>query len=745
MKRTHTCNDLRVGDIDSEVCLNGWVQNRRDHGGIIFIDLRDRFGLTQIVFDPKTDSNAHGLAESLRREDVLEIRGKVRHRGEGLENPKLDTGKIEIITSELNILNKAETPPLEIEDRVEAGEEMRLRYRYLDLRRPVMQKNLLLRHNVMQAARKHFNSNGFIEIQTPMLVKSTPEGARDYVVPSRVNPGDFYALPQSPQLYKQILMISGVDRYYQFPICLRDEDLRQDRQPEHTQMDFEMSFVESDDIRNFVEGLYKSIFKDVLDVDVSDFPIFDYKDAMDKYGTDKPDIRYELFLSDVTDIVVDSDFGVFKSVAENGGIIKCINPKKNFGRKEIDAYIEFCQRVGAKGMAWMRVTDNGLESNIAKYFKEDIQKRILERTGAKPGSILMFIADKPKNTNAVLSRLRQKLADDMGMIDNNVFRFCWVKDFPLFAWNEEENRWEPEHHMFSNPKPEFIDDFEKRPGEVIGDLWDLVLNGTELGSGSIRVNVPSVQERIMNLIGINKEDADMKFGFLLEAYKYGGPPHGGMGLGLDRTVALMAGTSDIREVIAFPKNKSAQCPMDSCPSRVDDNQLKELNIKLNVVRAKKSVFDQIKQLLDKAEAKYDVVEHKAVFTSRDAAKVRGTELKQGCKALICHTDKGFVQAVVPGDSEIDLNAFKKAAGFSSVELADAKNVKRITDCNIGSVPPFANLFDLPVFIDKAVTENEIVAFNAGSHTKSIKMKSEDLIKATNARIFEFSVKSDKDN
>ncbi len=584
--RTHTCGELRIKDIQKPVKLNGWNHSRRDHGGIIFIDLRDRYGITQVVFDPEHNKEAHKLAETLSREDVLEINGKVRERGEGLTNPNLDTGEIEVLVDKVKVLNKAKTPPIEIDDRKEASEEVRLKYRYLDLRRPSMQNKLIIRHKVMQSVRTYFDKNGFLEISTPLLVKSTPEGARDYVVPSRVNPGQFYALPQSPQLYKQILMIAGIDRYYQIPICLRDEDLRADRQPEHTQIDFEMSFVNSDEIREFVEKLYKQIFEEVLKIKLEDFPTFTYKESMDKYGTDKPDIRFDLFLTDVTDIVGKSDFKVFTDVKKSGGIIKCINPEKNLGRKEIDNYIKFCQEIGSKGMAWMRMTEKGLESNIAKYFPEDVKKELIERVKPKKDSVLMFIADKPKQCNDIISRLRIKLGKDLKLYDLKEFKFCWVKDFPLFAWNEDEERWEPEHHMFSNPKPEFMDDFEKRPGEVIGDLWDLTLNGVELGSGSIRVNVPSVQERIMNLIGLDKDQANKKFGFLLEAYKYGGPPHGGMGLGLDRTVALMCGTNDIREVIAFPKNKAAECPMDGCPSEIDDKQLKELSIKLDLVKKK---------------------------------------------------------------------------------------------------------------------------------------------------------------
>jgi aspartyl-tRNA synthetase len=584
MLRTNTCGELNKDNVKKNVTLCGWVDSRRDHGGIIFVDLRDRYGLTQIVFEPTHSKNVHETAEKLRREFVIQAKGHVRMRGEGLTNPKLATGEIEILVEEVTILSESETPPIDIDDRKVANEDMRLKYRYLDLRRPSMQKALEFRHKVVTSARNYFNSHKFLEIETPLLIKSTPEGARDYVVPSRVNPGHFYALPQSPQLYKQILMIAGFDRYYQVARCLRDEDLRADRQPEHTQFDLEMSFAEQEDIRQFVEGLYKHIFKETLGVTLDDFPAFSYNDSMERFGSDKPDIRFSLELKDVTDIVKKSDFGVFKTVAETGGKIRCLNPSSDLPRKEIDRYIEFCQSIGSKGMAWMRVGENALESNIAKFFSSDVQKELIQFIGAKPGSILMFIADKPKKSAQLAGQLRLKLAEDLKLIPKEEFKFCWINDFPLFAFNEETNAWEPEHHMFSMPKKEFCADFEKRPGEVLGDLWDLVLNGVELGSGSIRVTDPKLQERIMAFIGIDNKSAEEKFGFLLNAYKYGGPVHGGMGLGVDRTVALMMGTNDIREVIAFPKNKSAQCPMDESPGLIEEKQMKELHLKTDVIK-----------------------------------------------------------------------------------------------------------------------------------------------------------------
>ena len=584
MKRTHNCWQLTGKDAGKEVVLMGWVSTRRDHGGVIFIDLRDREGITQVVFNPEFDKETHAKAGGLRREDVIGVMGKVKKRKDGMTNPNLKTGEIEVFITELDIITKSETPPIEIDDRKVASDDVRMKYRFLDLRRPQMQRNLRVRHNASMAARWFFDKEGFLEVETPVLVRATPEGARDYIVPSRVNPGKFYALPQSPQLYKQILMISGVDKYFQMARCMRDEDLRADRQPEHTQMDLEMSFCDEKDIMEFVEELYKHIFKKVLDTELDKFPVFSFKESMDKYGTDKPDIRFGLELTEVTSIVVKSDFGVFKEVAKNGGMVKCINPPKDFPRKEVDELISFTQEIGSKGMAWMRVTEKGLESNIAKYFSEDVQKELIKATGAKPGSMLMFIADKENKANEILSKLRIELAKKMELIKDTEFKFCWVVDFPLFDFDEDSQTWKPAHHMFSMPKKECLEYLEKDPGKVIANLFDVVLNGVELGSGSMRIHDPKIQERVMKVIGLSHEEAYKKFGFLLDAYKYGAPMHGGMGLGFDRMVALMVGTNDIREVIAFPKNKSAECPMDGSPNEVDKEQLKELHIKTDIVK-----------------------------------------------------------------------------------------------------------------------------------------------------------------
>ena len=586
MLRTNTCGELTKKDIGKNVTLCGWNQSRRDHGGVIFVDLRDRYGLTQIVADPSHKKEVHKVCEKVRREDVLRAIGKVRHRGKDLENPKLKTGEIEVLLESLEILNSSETPPIEIDDRQLANEEIRMKYRYLDLRRPEMQRNLLVRHKASMAVREYMNSENFLEIQTPMLVKSTPEGARDYLVPSRVNPGHFYALPQSPQLYKQILMVAGFDRYYQFPICLRDEDLRADRQPEHTQIDIEMSFVEIDDIFNVVENLMKSIFKKTLNIDLkTPFERLKHSSSIDRYGLDKPDLRFGLEITDITSISSESDFSVFKDAVKKGGVVKCLNLKGcgTFSRKDIEEMTEFVAIYGAKGLAWAKMEEE-LKSSIVKYFKKPIQDKIIKATNAEKGDLIVFIADNRKIVNESFGQLRNFIGKKLKLYDEKEFQFCWVTDFPLFEYDDKEDRIKPAHHMFCMPKKEDIKLLEKKPLEVYCTQYDLVLNGVELASGSIRITDPELQKTIMKIIGMTEKEANEKFGFLLESFKYGVPPHGGIGIGFDRLVAMICGYNDIREVIAFPKNKNAANLMDGCPTKLSDKDLKEQHIKLDFIQ-----------------------------------------------------------------------------------------------------------------------------------------------------------------
>jgi len=590
MLRTHTCGELRLKDNKKEVTLCGWVQSRRDHGGVIFIDLRDRYGLTQAVFDPSHNNDVHNTAEKLGREYVLKITGKVRPRGKKLENSNLNTGQIELLVDSLEILNESETPPFEIDDRKEANEDLRLKYRYMDLRRPRMQNQLKVRHLAVNAARKYLNAQGFLEIETPMLVRATPEGARDFVVPSRIHPGQFYALPQSPQIYKQILMVSGFDRYYQIARCLRDEDSRKDRQPEFTQIDIEMSFCNQEDVFEVCEGMFKLMFKEALDFNLKiPFPKITYNEAMNKYGTDKPDLRFGLELDDVSDLMEHSDFGVFKSVIDKGGVVKVLNVKEcaDFSRKDIEELTEIAKVYHAQGLAWIKVGANKkLDSSIVKFLSDDIQVKLVKQVDAKEGDLLLFVADTYKIACTALGQIRLVVGNKKELIDKSKFQFVWIVDFPLFEWNEDEERYEPAHHMFTMPNQETLQYLESEPSKVIAQCYDLVLNGVEVCSGSIRIHRKDIQERVMKAMGISQEEAELKFGFMLNAFKYGAPPHGGIAPGLDRVVSLMCGYEDIKEVLAFPKNKQAIGMMDGSPSSITDAELKELHIKMDIKKKK---------------------------------------------------------------------------------------------------------------------------------------------------------------
>ena len=589
LKRTHRCGALREEEIGKEVVLMGWVARRRDHGGVIFVDLRDREGLTQVVFNPQHNVEVHRKAEAIRTEYVLAVRGKVQSRPPDMINPRLATGAIEVMAEELRILNTSKTPPFQISvgpegnGTVETSEDIRLKYRYLDLRRPWMQHNLMLRHKAYQITRRFFDREGFIEIETPMLMKSTPEGARDYLVPSRVNPGKFYALPQSPQTYKQLLMVAGFDRYFQIVKCFRDEDLRTDRQPEFTQIDVEMSFIEEEDVFELIEMLMAEVFEGVLRVRISTpFPRMTYAEAMSRFGTDKPDLRFDLELVDVGPIVSGCDFKVFKSVLESGGQVKGINAKgcASFSRKQIDDLTPFVGQYGAKGLAWMKVTERGPESSIVKFFPQDTLNALSEVMEAAPGDLLLFVADRPNVVAQAMGALRVKLGQQLGLIEESQWCFLWVTEFPLLEYDEEAKRFEAMHHPFTSPVPEDIPLMDENPGAVRARAYDLVLNGHEISGGSIRISDHALQQKMFELLNIGPEEAQAKFGFLLEAFEYGAPPHGGIAFGFDRLVALMAGVKSIRDVIAFPKTNSAISLMDGAPTETTDHQLRELHIRL---------------------------------------------------------------------------------------------------------------------------------------------------------------------
>lgn len=554
----------------------------RDHGGLIFVVLRDRYGKTQVVFDLSLNPELAARGADLKREWVVKITGTVRKRPEGTENPNISTGDIEVIAEDLEVLAEAEVPVIEISDDKVAGEETRLRYRYLDLRRPSMQRFMIARHKAAQAVRKALSDMGFLEMQTPLLVRSTPEGARDFVVPSRLFPGKFYALPQSPQLYKQLLMVAGFDRYFQLAPCFRDEDLRADRQFVHTQVDIEMSFCDEEDVHRVIETFVAAAFKEVVGVDLpTPFPKMTYDEAMDRFGIDKPDLRFGMEIVDLTDVVRDSEFGVFKNTVASGGVVRGIVAEGagGFTRREIDELTDLARKYGAKGLVALKVTDT-LEGGVAKFLSDAEKSAIISRLGAKAGDLVLIVADEFEAAVTALGQLRNFLGRKLGLIPEGVWKFVWITDFPLFEWNPDENRWEAKHHMFTMPRREHLELLETDPGKVKGILYDLVLNGVELGSGSIRINRPDIQERVMKVIGMTHEEAEQKFGFLLEAYKFGGPPHGGFGLGFDRLVALMTGTSSIRDVIPFPQSASGVSLVDMAPTEITPQQLEELHIRI---------------------------------------------------------------------------------------------------------------------------------------------------------------------
>ncbi|MCY3764526.1 MAG: aspartate--tRNA ligase [Gemmatimonadetes bacterium] len=582
-KRTHSCGDLRARDIGGQVTLMGWVSKRRDHGGVIFADLRDRNGLTQVVFRPDLNPEIHRKAEAIRNEFVLAIRGRVESRPEGMANPNLPTGAIDVEASELRILNESETPPFLIEAESDANEEIRLRHRYLDLRRPDLQADILLRHRISQATRRLLSDDGFIEVETPFLMKSTPEGARDYLVPSRINAGHFYALPQSPQTYKQLIMVAGFDRYFQIVRCFRDEDLRGDRQPEFTQIDIEMSFVNEEDVMEAAERLTASLFKSILDIDLPrPFPRLTHKEAIDTYGSDKPDTRFGFEIVDLAEAAEASDFQVFKRVLSNGGQVRGINAKgcAGFSRKQIDDLGVFASGFGAKGLAWIRVTDGGMESAIVKFFPEQAQVLLKRALNAESGDLLLFAADQPAVVAEVLGNLRLRLASQLNLLNRDNFSFGWVTHFPLVEWDPREKRYAACHHPFTSPLDEDIDKMATDPSGVRARAYDLVLNGNEIAGGSIRIHRREIQEKMFELLDICPGEAEEKFGFLLDAFRYGAPPHGGIAFGYDRLIALMAGRDYIRDVIAFPKTNNAASLMDGAPSLVDADQLSELGIRL---------------------------------------------------------------------------------------------------------------------------------------------------------------------
>lgn len=584
LKRTDYCGDLRIGDVGREVVVAGWVQRQRDLGALIFIDLRDRTGIVQLAFGENTDKKIFDKAFSARSEFVLMAKGVVRERSS--KNMEIPTGEIEVDVNDLRILGKSETPPFEIVENCQTSELTRLKYRYLDLRRPDLQRNIIMRHKICKITRDYFDENGFIEIETPILIRSTPEGARDFLVPSRIHNGSFYALPQSPQLYKQLSMVAGFDRYMQIARCFRDEDLRADRQPEFTQIDLEMSFVDMEDVLNIGEGYMKRVFKEALGVDIQlPLPRITYKEAMERFGSDKPDTRYGMELYDLSDIVKDCGFGVFSNIVKDGGSVRGITAKnafKSLSRKEIDKLTDSVKGNGAKGLAWARIAEDGtVSSSFAKFITEDELKAILDKAGAEAGDVVLIIGDiKNSIVFNALGALRQEVAKRLDIIPEGQYNLLWITEFPFFDWDEDSKTWVAMHHPFTAPMDECLEYLETDKAKVRAKAYDLVLNGIELSSGSIRITNPELQSRIFTLLNLTQEEAYAKFGYLLDAFRYGAPPHGGMGIGLDRLVMQMLGCDSLRDVVAYPKVQNASEPMTGCPAEVDDLQLDELGIKL---------------------------------------------------------------------------------------------------------------------------------------------------------------------
>ncbi len=583
LRRSHSCNELTSANIGEEVILMGWVLRRRDHGGVIFIDLRDRNGLTQIIFNPEVNPEVHEKAHKIRSEWVLAVRGKVEARLEGMANAKLATGEIEVFIDELRILNVSETPPFPLDEESDISDNIRLQYRYMDLRRPEMAAKLIQRHRAVQSLRTYLNDNDFLEVETPMLTRSTPEGARDYLVPSRVNAGKFYALPQSPQLFKQLLMIAGMDRYYQIVKCFRDEDLRADRQPEFTQIDMELSFMDEEQIIGITEGMIAKLFKDTLDLDVAPpFHRISYDESMERFGTDRPDTRFGFELVDLTEIAKTCSFKVFRSIADGDGTVRAINAKgcANFSRKDLDVLTEYVAQFGAKGLAWVKMKADGeWQSPIAKFFSDEERAAMTKALDAEEGDLLFFGADKASVVLPVLGELRIEIARRLDLLDKKTFNFVWVTDFPLVEYDENKKRFQALHHPFTAPKEEDLDKLESDPGSVYSQAYDLVLNGTEIGGGSIRIHQRDIQSKVLAALGISDEEANDKFGFLLKALELGAPPHGGLAFGLDRLLMIITGSDSIRDVIAFPKTQRATCPLTEAPASVARKQLTELYLR----------------------------------------------------------------------------------------------------------------------------------------------------------------------
>ena len=738
--RTKSCGAINASNIDEEITLCGWVYRRRDHGDVIFIDLRDRYGITQVVFDPSNDKKTHALAEKIRSEYVLKIKGKIRRRPKDQENPNLVTGEVEVLVFEAEILNKSKTPPFEIDQEKEVGEEIRLKYRYLDLRRERMRGNISFRSKLFHEIRNFMMENDFVDIETPILIKGTPEGSREYLVPARLHPGNFYVLPQSPQQLKQLSMVAGFDRYFQIARCFRDEDQRGDRQPEFTQLDVEMSFVGSEDIMSLIENLLIDLSKKFLSEKEFLFKPFKritYQEAMEKYGSDKPDLRFGLEFVNMSKEAKNSGFGIF----ENSEYLFALKVAKKYGeltRKDIDDLTRLAQQNGAGGLAWVRVGE--ASGPVAKNSKKEFLDALIKKTEAQEGDLIFFGAGDFVFSTEPLGAVRLDLGDKFKLRDPNKLAYLWVTDFPLFEKSKETGNIGSSHHPFTRPKKEHEDKVLSNPLEVLSEAYDVVLNGSEIGGGSIRIHERDLQKKIFDALKISDEDAERRFGHILQAFEYGAPPHGGIALGLDRLVMLFRDEPNIREVIAYPKNQKAEDLMLGAPSIMPDEEIEEMGIKVleSENDGETEVFKKIKKLLSEKNISHKIMKHKAVRTSEESARVRGTDLKQGARALVVQADNSkLFLAVGSAAKEIDLDKLGEIIG-AKLRLADAKTVQKQTKCKIGAVPPFGNLLALTTYVDKELLKNEEIAFNAGSNEISVKMKAKDFVELSGAKEGDFS-------
>jgi len=744
MFRTHTCNELTKSEIGTEVNLCGWVNTRRDHGGLIFIDLRDRYGLTQVVFDPSNNNNSFKIADKLRSEFVIKISGTVRERPEGMRNSKLNTGEIEVLVNDIDVLNKSKTPPFEIcKTKKEHPEDLRLRYRYLDLRRDKMKNNIVLRHKMIKMIRDFMDNEGFLEVETPILIKGTPEGSREYLVPARLHPGTFYVLPQSPQQLKQLLMVAGMDKYFQIARCFRDEDQRGDRQPEFTQLDMEMSFVDTEDIIDINERLMIRLIEELLpDKKILKKPVprITWHEAMEKYGSDKPDTRFGLELSNISEIVKNSEFKVFSDTIKKDGVVKALRVEDggSFTRSEIDKYEELAQIYGAKGMANIIIGEKEHKSPILKFLSDKEVEGIIKETEAKPGDIIFIVADDFVTACESLGNVRLALGEKFELIDENLMALLWVTDFPLFEWGKEENAITASHHPFCMPHDEDIKLLDKEPLKVRAKAYDFVLNGSEVGGGSIRIHDRDLQKKIFEILKISEDDAKDRFGHMLKAFEYGAPPHGGIAWGLDRVVMQFAGEPNIREVIPFPKDQKARDLMLDAPSVMPEETVKEMHIMTTAKMDDVSPFMNLKEFLNKNHTHFEHLEHEPVITSEQAAKVRGTTLEQAAKAIIFETDTGKVMTVVSAANKINESKVKDLLKSSKLTLLTEEKLFELTKCKKGAVHPFGNLFKIKVLTDKKLKNNDEIVFNAGSNIDSMKIKYSDYLELVKPEIVDIT-------